>query len=157
MRELEFPHMIKGDRFGKSPAKWDLSDNSRTNLSYIGPARGNDMKLKGRGTSEGFSFTETVKDIIKKIPRGRVATYGQIAAYAGNPRGARQVVRILHSSTQKDKLPWHRVVNREGRIALRPGSGYEIQKGLLLSEGIKFDKSDKIDFDRYLWSPSQSV
>jgi methylated-DNA-protein-cysteine methyltransferase-like protein len=112
------------------------------------------MKAKRQANSEGSSFTERVKDIIKKIPRGRVATYGQIAAYAGNPRGARQVVRILHSSSGKGRLPWHRVVNREGRIALKPGSGYEIQKGLLLNEGIKFGKNDKIDFDRYLWSPS---
>ena len=112
------------------------------------------MKTKRQGTPKGFSFTERVKDIIKKIPRGRVATYGQIAAYAGNPRGARQVVRILHSSSGKDRLPWHRVVNREGRIALRPGTGYEIQKGLLMNEGIKFDKNDKIDFVCYLWSPS---
>ncbi len=112
------------------------------------------MKARGQETSERFSFTDRVKDIIKKIPRGRVATYGQIAAYAGNPRGARQVVRILHSSTGKDKLPWHRVVNREGRIALKPGSGYEIQRGLLRNEGVKFDKNDRIDFERYLSSPS---
>jgi methylated-DNA-protein-cysteine methyltransferase-like protein len=112
------------------------------------------MKAKGQAKSEWSSFTERVRDIIKKIPRGRVATYGQIAAYAGNTRGARQVVRILHSSTEKDRLPWHRVVNREGRIALKRGTGYEIQRDLLLNEGIEFDKNDKIDFDRYLWSPS---
>jgi methylated-DNA-protein-cysteine methyltransferase-like protein len=112
------------------------------------------VKAKRQRTSEDFSFTERVKDIIKKIPRGKVATYGQIAVYAGDPRAARQVVRILHSSAEKDKLPWHRVVNREGRIGLKPGSGYEIQKGLLLNEGIKFDKNDTIDFDHYLWSPS---
>jgi methylated-DNA-protein-cysteine methyltransferase-like protein len=113
------------------------------------------MKTKRKGTSEGFSFSQRVKDIIKKIPRGKVATYGQIAAYAGNPRAARQVVRILHSSARKEKLPWHRVVNREGRIALKPNYGYEIQKGLLKKEDIKFDKNDTIDFERSLWSPSQ--
>jgi len=112
------------------------------------------MKAKRQGTSEGSSFTERVKDIIKKIPRGKVATYGQIAAYAGNPRGARQVVRILHSSSGKDKLPWHRVVNRQGRIGLKPSHGYEIQRELLRKEGIRFDKNDTIDFDLYLWSPS---
>jgi len=111
------------------------------------------MKAKRQETFDGFSFTERVKDIIKKIPRGKVATYGQIAAYAGNPWAARQVVRILHASARKEKLPWHRVVNREGRIALKPGHGYEIQKELLRKEGIKFDKNDTIDFDRYLWSP----
>ena len=100
------------------------------------------------------SFYDKVKKIIRNIPEGKVATYGLIATYAGNPRGARQVVRILHSSTEKDKLPWHRVINREGLIALKPGSGYEIQKGLLMNEGVKFDKNDKINFERYLWSPS---
>ena len=112
------------------------------------------MKVTQQDISESFSFTPRVKDIIEKIPQGKVATYGQVAAYAGNPRAARQVVRILHSSSRKDKLPWHRVVNREGRIALKPNYGYEIQKELLRKEGIKFDKNDTIDFDRYLWSPS---
>jgi len=111
------------------------------------------MKTKRQKIFEGSSFSQRVKDIIKKIPSGRVATYGQIAAYAGNPRAARQVVWILHSSTRKDKLAWHRVVNRRGQISLKPKYGYEIQKMLLKNEGIKFDKSDIIDFDRYLWSP----
>ena len=111
------------------------------------------MKAKRQETSEAFSFTQEVKDVTKKIPRGKVATYGQIAAYAGNPRGARQVVRILHSSSRKDKLPWHRVVNSKGKIALKPNYGFEIQKGLLRKEGVKFDDNDTIDFDRYLWSP----
>ncbi|KPK99667.1 MAG: DNA methyltransferase [candidate division Zixibacteria bacterium SM23_73_3] len=115
------------------------------------------MKAKRQETFEGFSFSQRVKDIIKKIPQGKVATYGQIAAYAGNPRAARQVVRILHSSARKDKLPWHRIVNREGRIALKSNYGYEIQKELLRKEGIKFDKNDFIDFERYLWSPSPDV
>ncbi|MCJ7508400.1 MAG: MGMT family protein [candidate division Zixibacteria bacterium] len=101
-----------------------------------------------------LSFTRKVKEIIKKIPRGKVATYGQIAAYAGNHRGARQVVWILNSSSRKEKLPWHRVINRKGQISLKPNCGYEIQKQLLQKEGIKFDKSDAIDFERYLWSLS---
>ena len=88
------------------------------------------------------SFHQRVVAIIKKIPKGKVATYGQIAALAGNPRAARQVVRILHSSSQKEQLPWHRVVNRQGRISLRPGSGYETQKELLKEEGIAFGISD---------------
>ena len=99
------------------------------------------------------SFHDRVKVVIKKIPKGRVATYGQIAACAGNPRAARQVVRVLHSSSQKDKLPWHRVINREGRISLKPNQGYEIQKALLLKEGITFDKNDRIDLGRFLWQP----
>ena len=103
------------------------------------------------------TFHQRVKDIIKKIPEGKVATYGQIAVCAGSPRAARQVVRILHSSSRKDKLPWHRVINRKGQISLKPNSGYEIQKGLLEKEGVTFDKNDTVDFNRYLWSPSRNI
>ncbi len=97
------------------------------------------------------SFSQRVKDIIKKIPTGKVATYGQIATYAGNPRASRQVAWILHSSSQKDNLPWHRVINSKGRISLPHTGGYETQKGLLEKEGIIFDSNDKINFDLYLW------
>lgn len=97
---------------------------------------------------------QSIKEIIKRIPRGKVATYGQIAAFAGNPYAAREVVRALHSSSQKDKLPWHRVVNRYGRIALSRNQGYERQKTLLEKEGVRFGLRDTIDLDRYLWVPS---
>ncbi len=89
--------------------------------------------------------------MIKSIPRGRVATYGQIAAYAGSPLGARQVVRILHTLSAKERLPWHRVINRKGQIALKPGQGYEIQKQLLQKEGVTFDDNDTIDLKKYIW------
>ena len=115
------------------------------------------MKSQRQGPIKDSSLGQRVKDVIKKVPKGKVATYGQIAALAGNPRAARQVVRILHSSSEKDKLPWHRIVNRQGRIALKPGYGYEIQRELLRQEGIRFDKDDTIDFDRYLWSPAWDV
>jgi methylated-DNA-protein-cysteine methyltransferase-like protein len=113
----------------------------------------NMMKIRRQGTSESLSFSQKVKSIIKKIPRGKVATYGQIAMQAGNPRASRQVVWILNSSSQKDKLPWHRVVNGKGQISLKRNYGYEIQKGLLQKEGVKFDKNDTINFERYLWYP----
>ena len=100
-------------------------------------------------------FSQRVKEIIKKIPRGKVATYGQIAAFAGSPRAARQVVRLLHSSSRKDKLPWQRVVNSQGKISLKPGYGYEEQKRLLLREGVKFDIYGVIDFGKYLWQPKK--
>ena len=111
------------------------------------------MRTKREEMSEKPSFHQKVIGIIKKIPRGKVAAYGQIAAYAGNPRAARQVVRILHSSSRKEKLPWYRVINSKGTISLKPNHCYEIQKQLLLEEGIEFDKNDKVDFKRYLWSP----
>ncbi len=99
------------------------------------------------------SFHERAIEVVRSIPLGRVATYGLVATMAGNPRAARQVTRVLHTSSRKEKLPWHRVVNREGRISLKPGHGYEMQRELLSGEGIKFDDSDRIDLSRFLWSP----
>lgn len=91
---------------------------------------------------------------MKSIPAGKVCTYGQIAALAGNNRGARQIVRLLNSSWQKEKLPWHRIINSKGKISLRPGDGYEYQKSLLQAEGVQFDEKERIDFNKYLWKPS---
>lgn len=96
-------------------------------------------------------FTERVIKIIKKTPEGRVITYGQVAAWAGNPRAARQVAYILHSSSGKYDLPWHRVVNNKGMIALKKGHGAELQKQLLLREGIKIDRFGKIDLKVFSW------
>jgi methylated-DNA-protein-cysteine methyltransferase-like protein len=99
------------------------------------------------------TFHQKVIDIIRRIPPGKVATYGRIAALAGSPRAARQVVRVLHSSSRKEKLPWHRVINSQGRISLKRGHGYEEQKARLEAEGIIFDPDDSIDQDTYLWLP----
>ncbi len=101
-----------------------------------------------------LSFYERAKNVIKMIPPGKVATYGQIAAYAGNPRGARQVAWVLHSSSQKDQLPWHRVINKQGRISLKLHCGYELQKILLEKEGVVFDDKDTIDLHKYQWHPT---
>ncbi len=73
---------------------------------------------------------------------------------AGNNRAARQVVRILHTYSKKEGLPWHRVVNREGRISLPKGQGYEEQKALLENEGVEFEFGGGIDLERYLWLDS---
>ena len=100
-----------------------------------------------------MNFTAMVVDVIKSIPYGKVATYGQVAMLAGNRFGARQVVWILNSMSEKEKLPWHRVINSQGKISLKRGTGYEVQKKLLLNEGIKFVKADRIDFKLYLWQP----
>jgi methylated-DNA-protein-cysteine methyltransferase-like protein len=96
------------------------------------------------------SFTEKVVGVIRRIPRGKVATYGLVAMMAGNPRGARQVVRILHTQSEKHDLPWYRVINSKGTISLT-GEGYRIQRQLLEKEGVVFDANDRIDFSRYLW------
>lgn len=100
-------------------------------------------------------FTLRVVEVVRAIPEGRVATYGGVARMAGSARAARQVVRILHTCSRREGLPWQRVVNREGRISLKPGYGYEEQKELLADEGVEFDLSDRIDFDRFLWNPGK--
>jgi methylated-DNA-protein-cysteine methyltransferase-like protein len=98
-----------------------------------------------------MDFSQRVKEIIKSIPKGAVATYGQIARMAGFPRGARQVAYILHSCSGKHDLPWHRIVNRKGRISLARGYGYELQYKLLSTEGIEFDSTEAIDLGKYGW------
>lgn len=84
------------------------------------------------------SFKDRVVQIIQKIPRGKVTTYGTVAALASLPRGARLVGGILHHCTEDLNLPWQRVVNREGYISTRclehPKAA---QKALLLQEGIE--------------------
>ena len=76
-------------------------------------------------------FTEQVISIISRIPRGRVTTYGLIAVAAGNHCGARQVARILHSSSDKYKLPWHRVVNVKGEISPRKSMSHITRRTFL--------------------------
>jgi methylated-DNA-protein-cysteine methyltransferase-like protein len=96
-------------------------------------------------------FSNRVIVIIKNIPRGKVLTYGLIAGMAGSARGARQVSRLLHSGSRKYNLPWHRVINSRGTISLPQGKGFEEQKKLLMSEGVKFRENDTIDLNEYLW------
>lgn len=100
-------------------------------------------------------FTLRAIELIRSIPEGKVATYGQIAAMAGSPRAARQVVRVLHSSSRKEGLPWHRVVNREGKISLPEHRGHNRQRALLKSESIEFGEDDRINLDRYRWRPDE--
>ena len=99
------------------------------------------------------AFTERVKDTVIRIPKGRVATYAQVAACAGDHRAARQVAWVLHSSSRKYGLPWHRVINSRGHISLKPNQGYARQKALLLTEGIMFREDGSINLERYLWNP----
>ncbi len=101
------------------------------------------------------TFSQQIIEVIKRIPKGKVATYGQIAGLAGNHRAARQVVRVLHSSSKKEGLPWHRVINGKGKISLKPGRGFELQKSLLEAEGVTPNQEGIIDLSIYLWRPKE--
>ena len=98
-------------------------------------------------------FTQRVLTVIKAVPEGKVLTYGRAALLAGKPCGARQVSRLLHSMSEKHGLPWHRIINSQGRISLEPSRGYELQKALLENEGVGFSLSGRVDLSIYLWQP----
>ena len=102
------------------------------------------------------TYTQRVVEAIKRIPRGKVATYGQLAAMAGNPRGARQVVRVLHTLSEKESLPWHRVINSKGTISLT-GAGFDEQKALLEAEGVAVDGRGAVDLEKDGWRPAENV
>lgn len=89
---------------------------------------------------------------VSRIPRGRVATYGQIARLAGLRGQARLVGYAMHALPAGTRVPWQRVVNARGEISL-PGSSAARQRGLLKREGVRFDARDRIDLDRFLWRP----
>ncbi|MDR0389162.1 MAG: MGMT family protein [Spirochaetaceae bacterium] len=93
--------------------------------------------------------TERIIAVLKTIPRGKAASYRDVALASGLVNGARQVVRVLHSMSEKYKLPWHRVIRADGRIALPPEQGGELQAGLLRSEGVKVSKTLKVDLKKY--------
>lgn len=88
-------------------------------------------------------FTKKVVEIIADIPMGKVMTYGQIAKIAGSPRAARQVVRVLHSLSEKYQLPWHRVLNSKGCIGLTGEHG-QLQRRLLEEEGVLFQQNGSV-------------
>jgi len=100
------------------------------------------------------AFFEEVYNMVKKIPVGRVTTYGEIARAMGQPRKARIVGWALHSNPYQGFVPCHRVVNRNGGTS---GSyafgGLEVQKNLLENEGIIFEANGIIDLQKYLWKP----
>jgi len=92
--------------------------------------------------------------VAARVPRGRVATYGQVARLAGLPRGARQAGYALHALPAGSRVPWQRVVNARGEISPRSDElGEREQRALLEAEGIEFDARGRIDLVRFGWRP----
>ena len=93
---------------------------------------------------------QAIYEAVKSIPRGKVATYGQIAAMVGHPRAARLVGNALHANPEPGVIPCHRVVNRNGCLAPAFAfGGREIQKQLLESEGVEVNDDFTVDMEKY--------
>ncbi|MBI2893902.1 MAG: MGMT family protein [Deltaproteobacteria bacterium] len=101
---------------------------------------------------------DRIYSIVRRIPRGRVATYGQIARLAGIGGHARQVGYALHDLDEGSAVPWQRVVNARGECSPRaePG-GDDLQRFILEREGIVFDHRGRLDLERYAWRPRQGT
>lgn len=105
-----------------------------------------------------MSFFENVYEAVQLIPRGKVATYGQIARMIGAPRSSRAVGYALHVNPRPGVIPCHRVVNREGRLAPAFAfGGPEIQARLLESEGVRVSADFVVDLEKYIWQPSEQA
>lgn len=94
--------------------------------------------------------TERILKAIKKVPKGKVSCYRNIALRSGlSAGGARQVVRALHSMSDAHALPWHRIIRADGAIALPAGGGRELQMELLRAEGVAVSKEGRVDMEKY--------
>lgn len=102
---------------------------------------------------QGDEAVEAICAVIRRIPLGWVATYGQVAAMAGMPRRARLVGRVLQRLDPETKIPWHRVVNAKGEVSfsLSRNGGDILQRRLLEKEGIRFDARNRLDLERCRW------
>ena len=104
-----------------------------------------------------MNFFERVYEAVCRIPKGKVATYGQIAFLAGNPKASRVVGYALHVNPRPGVIPCHRVVNRTGRLAPAFAfGGSDAQRLLLEGEGVEVGENG-VDLKRYLWNPSEAV
>lgn len=98
------------------------------------------------------NFFERVYDVVKLIPKGRVATYGDIARAIGAPRCSRQVGWALHVNPQQGVIPCHRVIFADGRLSYGFAfGGIECQRGLLEGEGVEVDENNIVDLKKYRW------
>ena len=92
-------------------------------------------------------------EVVRRVPAGRVVSYGQVAVLAGRPGRARQVGYAMAALPHGTDVPWHRVVNAQGAVSRRTGGTafQEIQRTLLEAEGVTFDDTGRIDLQRFRW------
>lgn len=98
------------------------------------------------------SFAQRALMMVRRIPYGKVAAYGDIAAFLGTPRGARGVGYALRSLPQDSDVPWWRVLNSNGEISIRHMGG-RLQRMLLEQEGVRFNRQGRVDLSSFRWRP----
>ena len=110
-------------------------------------------KLLHTAPAPGNEAAAAICAVIRRIPKGWVATYGQVAALAGFPRRARLVGRVLQDLDPASDIPWHRVVNAKGEVsyASSRNGGDVVQRHLLEREGVQFDERNRFDLERFRW------
>ncbi len=115
------------------------------------------MKLRFRGRPVNQSGTYVrIYAVVRRIPRGKVASYGQVARLAGLPGRARQVGYAMHALPAGTRVPWHRVVNAQGKVSRRRVPGAELtQRMLLEQEGVRFAAGGRIPLARYGFNPRE--
>jgi methylated-DNA-protein-cysteine methyltransferase-like protein len=103
-------------------------------------------------------FKDRILHIVRSVPKGKVVSYGQVAAYAGLPRAAREVGWILNGLSEAETVPWWRVVNNKGFISIRGNqtADKELQKKLLEADGIEVRDDFVLDIERYRFKPKQN-
>jgi len=115
------------------------------------------LRHNGRMPAVAGSYAR-IYAVVRHVPRGRLATYGQIAKLAGLPGHARQVGYALHALPDDLAIPWHRVINAQGRVSPRGDPGWDhVQRQLLEREGVQFDGSGRVDLARYRWKPRRTT
>jgi methylated-DNA-protein-cysteine methyltransferase-like protein len=105
---------------------------------------------------EDSSTYEKIYTVVRRIPRGRVATYGQVAHLAGLPGRARQVGYAMYALPRGTRVPWQRVINAAGRVSRRRVPGAELTQRMLLErEGVRFGPGGRVSLARFGWAPAR--
>lgn len=102
------------------------------------------------------TFKQRVLDLVECIPEGKVMTYGQLALLAGTPGAARQAGYVMNSLAGGSDLPWHRVINAQGKVSTHKAGFGDMQENLLKAEGIELDDTGRCDLGKYQWWPDDA-
>ena len=130
----------------------DREQESRAGTHDTAGGNALDAEVSHEEDVQSNGLHSRIHDVVSRIPRGRVATYGQVARIAGIPGQARLVGYALHALPPNTSVPWHRVVNAKGALSTPPGHDAR-QRHLLEREGIRFDVRERVDLASVQWRP----